>query len=337
MASPEFAPLSAGISYRDPYYHIRRFNGDHYVFECVLQGTGYVEFNGTLTRLTAGDAYILHPCTFHHYYSDHNDPWVKIWFNGQGNLISHLLSDYQLGFNCCVRNFWKSDYLMQILQKLEKEPSLNKNELALLLHQHIIQFSEQLNGLQTDTSAPQIMKTYIEQNLTAPLNIADIAAQVHLSNSRAIHLFKETFHMTPYHYYLSRKLAIAQDLLRSTEMSIQEISDLLSFPDYRHFTNLFKRWTGVTPSWFRNDLSTRDDYVKPLPPYVNRRTPCHSITKSTCKHSDSGCSTTSSATSLSGAAPAVPNTFAAFDFKILSKVCFLPLINTCFTRSPKSS
>ena len=49
MASPEFAPLSAGISYRDPYYHIRRFNGDHYVFECVLQGTGYVEFNGTLT------------------------------------------------------------------------------------------------------------------------------------------------------------------------------------------------------------------------------------------------------------------------------------------------
>lgn len=232
----------------------------------LLQGTGYVEFNGTLTRLTAGDAYILHPCTFHHYYSDHNDPWVKIWFNGQGNLISHLLSDYQLGFNCCVRNFWKSDYLMQILQKLEKEPSLNKNELALLLHQHIIQFSEQLNGLQTDTSAPQIMKTYIEQNLTAPLNIADIAAQVHLSNSRAIHLFKETFHMTPYHYYLSRKLAIAQDLLRSTEMSIQEISDLLSFPDYRHFTNLFKRWTGVTPSWFRNDLSTRDDYVKPLPP-----------------------------------------------------------------------
>ena len=154
MTSPEFAPLSAGISYRDPYYHIRRFNGDHYVFECVLQGTGYVEFNGTLTRLTAGDAYILHPCTFHHYYSDHNDPWVKIWFNGQGNLISHLLSDYQLGFNCCVRNFWKSDYLMQILQKLEKEPSLNKNELALLLHQHIIQFSEQLNGLQTDTSAP---------------------------------------------------------------------------------------------------------------------------------------------------------------------------------------
>lgn len=112
MASPEFAPLSAGISYRDPYYHIRRFNGDHYVFECVLQGTGYVEFNGTLTRLTAGDAYILHPCTFHHYYSDHNDPWVKIWFNGQGNLISHLLSDYQLGFNCCVRNFWKSDYLI---------------------------------------------------------------------------------------------------------------------------------------------------------------------------------------------------------------------------------
>ena len=53
MASPEFAPLSAGISYRDPYYHIRRFNGDHYVFECVLQGTGYATWQYLAERIQA--------------------------------------------------------------------------------------------------------------------------------------------------------------------------------------------------------------------------------------------------------------------------------------------
>lgn len=262
-SSQEFTPLSAGITYEDPGYQIRRFNGDHYVFECVLKGTGYVEFNGETIRLTAGDAYILHPCTFHHYYSDHNDPWVKVWFNGQGHLIEHLLTDYRLGFNCYVQKLWKSDCLTQMQAKLEKEPTHCKNELALLLHQHISNFSEAYNGLLLERSCALAMKTYIDQNLTAPLNIDELAAYVHLSSSRASHLFKEEYQVTPYHYYLSRKLEIAQNLLRSTPMSVQEISSFLGFPDYRHFTSLFKRWTGVTPSWFRNDTSKREDYVTP--------------------------------------------------------------------------
>lgn len=112
------------------------------------------------------------------------------------------------------------------------------------------------------TSCGLSMKNYIEQNLTVQLSMEDIAAHVHLSVSRATHLFKEEYDMTPYHYYLSRRLEVAQNLLRSTKMPIQEISKLLGFPDYRHFSNLFKRWTGVSPSWFRNDTSKREDYVR---------------------------------------------------------------------------
>lgn len=263
--SVEFNPLAGGITYQDPNYHIRRYNGDHYVFECVLSGTGYAEFNGTLVRLTAGDAYILHPCTFHHYYSNHNDPWVKVWFNCMGNLVGHLLGDYQLGFNCYVRDLNQSDCLMQIQKLLEKEPTHNKTDLALLLHRHIGNFSEKLNGQLMERSSALAMKTYIDQNLSAPLNINEVADQAHLSPSRANHLFKEEYNVTPYHYYLSRKLEISQNLLRSTSLTIQEISDLLGFPDYRHFSSLFKRWTGVTPTWFRNDTSRREDYVTDSP------------------------------------------------------------------------
>lgn len=262
----EFCPLSAGVTYEDPKYHIRRFNGDHYVFEYVLSGTGHVEFNGKSVTLTAGDAYILHPCTFHHYYSDHGDPWVKVWFNGQGSLIGHLLSDYQLGFNCYVHHLGKGEHLLKMKELLESDPSHCKNELGLLLHQHIICFSERLNGQLMEHSAALTMKTYIDQNLTTPLNISEVAAQAHLSTSRAGHLFKEEYHVTPYHYYLTRKLELAQNLLRTTTLGIQEISDLLGFPDYRHFTSLFKRWTGVTPSWFRKDVSQREDYTNASPP-----------------------------------------------------------------------
>lgn len=262
--SSAFIPLAAGFTYDDPHYHVQRFNGDHYVFEYILKGTGYVEINGKTIQLNAGDAYILCPCTYHNYYSDARTPWSKVWFNGQGDLITHLMADYQLNSNCHISGGRaQGQYLLQMLEKLEKEPIHCINELAFLLHQHISSFSEVYN----DTTPPEnscglLMKKYIEQNLTIQLSMEDIASYVHLSVSRATHLFKEEFDMTPYHYYLSRRLEVAQNLLRSTKMPIQEISKLLGFPDYRHFSNLFKRWTGVSPSWFRNDTSKREDYVK---------------------------------------------------------------------------
>ena len=134
---------------------------------------------------------------------------------------------------------------------MEKEPAYCINELAFLLHRHISCFSEAYNGKVLKTSCGLLMKNFIEQNLTADLTMADIAAHVHLSVSRATHLFKEEYQVTPYHYYLSRRLEIAQNLLFSTNMPIQEISRRLGFPEYRHFSNLFKRWTGVSPTDFR--------------------------------------------------------------------------------------
>lgn len=250
--SPEFLPWAAGITYRDPGYHIRRFNGSHYVFECVLSGKGQVDFNGEFVSLSAGDAYLLHPNTFHHYYSNHHDPWVKIWFNVQGSLVRHLLSDYRLNTNCYIRGLNNSDYLAAILEKLEKEPAHCKNELALLLHHHISIFSGALNSLIQESSAALAMKNYIDQRLTQPVSIDEIAAYVHLSRSRALHLFKEEFNMTPYHYYLSQRLELAQNMLRSSRLPVQEISGILGFPDYHHFASLFKRRTGMTPSQFRD-------------------------------------------------------------------------------------
>ena len=261
--SPAFIPLSAGITYEDPHYHVRRFNGDHYVFEYVLNGSGYVEINGKTVRLDAGDAYILCPCTYHNYYSDPRTPWRKVWFNGQGDLIAHLMNDYQLNDNCYIRGGdAKGKYLLQILETIEKEPIHCINELALLLHHHIVSFSEVHNGELLTASCGPLMKNFIEQRLTGELSMEEIAAHVHLSVSRATHLFKEEYNVTPYRYYLSRRLEIAQNLLRSTGMPIQEISKLLGFPDYRHFSNLFKRWTGISPSDFRHDSSKREDYVK---------------------------------------------------------------------------
>ena len=73
------------------------------------------------------------------------------------------------------------------------------------------------------------MKQYIEEHLTQPLSIDEMATHVHLSRSRVLHLFKEVYNITPYQYYSSLKMELAISLLARTPLSITEISDQLGF------------------------------------------------------------------------------------------------------------
>ena len=120
-----------------------------------------------------------------------------------------------------------------------------------MLHQHIQALSLFMGQQSQSPSQALALKNFIEQNLTLPLSIDDMAGHVHLSRSRAIHLFKETYGVTPYHYYLTQKGELVCTLLKCPTLSIQEISEQLGFSDYHHFSGFFRKWYGVSPSGYR--------------------------------------------------------------------------------------
>lgn len=252
QSTPRFAPMMAGITYPDPSYEIMRPCGDCYVFEYVISGRGHICQKSRQFTVEQGDAYILNAGEYHHYFADKKDPWEKIWFNVNGSLVRHLLSDYGLDSVLQIPAFGDARHLTDIFHTIEKEPVHCADELALFLHQHIQALAAFIGNQTMSHSQALAMKNYIEQNLTQPLGIDDIAAHVHLSRSRAIHLFKEVYADTPYNYYLGQKLELAQTMLKCTSLSVQEISERLGFSDYHHFSGSFKKRFGVAPSQYRS-------------------------------------------------------------------------------------
>ena len=82
--------------------------------------------------------------------------------------------------------------------------------------------------------------------------ISIIAKELGISNSYFYRIFSQTFGMSPRQYMSSLFLDNAKFLLLDSNKSIEEIASNLGYHDISHLSRQFKRWTGMTPSQYRN-------------------------------------------------------------------------------------
>jgi len=81
--------------------------------------------------------------------------------------------------------------------------------------------------------------------------LAEIARSVHLAPNYFHRKFTGTFHVTPFHYMLGRRLNVARQLLLSTNLSLAQIAQRCGFYSAFHFSKLFKKHCGLSPKPFR--------------------------------------------------------------------------------------
>ncbi|MFL5692283.1 MAG: helix-turn-helix domain-containing protein [Ktedonobacteraceae bacterium] len=105
--------------------------------------------------------------------------------------------------------------------------------------------------------APLIRKVtaFIEEHLSEDLGLVELASEVGLSPSHFASLFRKTTGLSPHHYVIQRRLKQAQQLLKSTRLSIGEIATAVGFYDQSHLVRHMRRAMGVTPTYIRKNLS----------------------------------------------------------------------------------
>lgn len=83
------------------------------------------------------------------------------------------------------------------------------------------------------------------------MKIADMAKECHVSESYLRRQFKKYSGMSPVTYIRLRKIMAAKNLLRYSDMSMDEIAYNLNFTDAAYFCKVFHRDTGMTPKQYR--------------------------------------------------------------------------------------
>lgn len=102
---------------------------------------------------------------------------------------------------------------------------------------------------QADTLIDDIRRL-IFASINNPPHVSDIARELQMS-SRTLYRKLKMNHMTYQDILDEIRAEISKDYLLKTNLSIDQISDLVGFSETTTFRRTFKKWLGVSPSHFR--------------------------------------------------------------------------------------
>ena len=93
---------------------------------------------------------------------------------------------------------------------------------------------------------------YIENNFSKDISLDEISQELNLSSYYFSKLFKEEKGEGFVEYLNSRRITEAKELMKNPEKSIKEISNECGYADPNYFSRIFKKYTGMTPTEYRD-------------------------------------------------------------------------------------
>ncbi|TCZ77191.1 response regulator [Paenibacillus albiflavus] len=94
-------------------------------------------------------------------------------------------------------------------------------------------------------------KDYIDKNLANDLGVEEISDYLGISYSYFSMLFKQTFGETFLEYLTKQRIELAKSMLLASDKSVAQIGKLVGYSERRYFTRVFYKFTGSTPSEYR--------------------------------------------------------------------------------------
>lgn len=103
----------------------------------------------------------------------------------------------------------------------------------------------------------ELVISKIRTETTTPWDTASLAALVNLSPSRFRHLFRQEAGIGPGQYLKNFRLGKAEQMLRTTFLTVKQILKQVGIASNAHFVRDFRRKYGMTPTAYRRACSRK--------------------------------------------------------------------------------
>lgn len=218
----------------------------------VIEGEIHYELNDEPITVKSGEAIVFPPGSARY------RPQGKT-FSRYDSFNVILPDNFQVPIKGVIKNAFSSDtlYMIEAIKKACQSTSPNKMDKCLSIFLYLYyQLVEIACDNETNPHVKNI-KQYISDHLFEPITLDMIAAETHLVDRYICSLFKKHTGMSIIEYINSEKIDLAKRLLTANNIPLYQVAEECGFANYNYFTQVFKKFTGVTAGTYRrNRLNT---------------------------------------------------------------------------------
>ncbi len=234
---------------------------EHLEIHYVLQGTGCIQVNQTTYHISPGDLVIINPCEGHCDWCV-TQPYASDIVIFDLSALSKELAQMNVLFCPLIR---QDETVAGLFERLHKEhlssrpgskaacKALVLELMVYLVRNYAAQTLSERDRLQRkkDLSRLNAALAYLDNYYPQPITNAHLAEVACMSESRFIHLFRQSVGVPPMKYLSDIRLRKAMSLLTTSDMSVTDIAVAVGFRDYSNFGRQFFKRFGVTPTSVR--------------------------------------------------------------------------------------
>jgi AraC-like DNA-binding protein len=229
---------------------------DYCLIHCIASGKGTFYAEGREHPLGANQGFIIFPGQVTTYRADEKDPWVYGWMGYEGRGASILTETVGLTRqNPVFRMASGAETVDRIRRVTRSAPGMRLYDLVLLseLYAMLFEIGKARPSPREDPGARYYQKAvwYLEGNYQRDVRIEDVAAFVGLSRSQLFRVFQKLDGKSPREYLNAIRVEEAARLLKSTQLSMEEVAASSGFASVRRLGEMFRMSTGTTPGAYR--------------------------------------------------------------------------------------
>lgn len=225
----------------------------------VLSGNGILTYERTTYELSAGDCVFI-DCRKAYSHSTSDNLWSLQWCHFYAPSLPAVYEKYKerggrpvfhpddlTPFRLLLTDLYNlassSDYIrdMRINEKLG-------TLLTLLMEQSWHPESVTVSRKRMELVE---IKNYLDEHYTDKISLDDLAERFFINKFYLSKIFKETYGTTVNNYLISKRITRAKQLLRFTDMTVEEIGVAIGMGDANYFSRMFRKVEGSSPSEYR--------------------------------------------------------------------------------------
>jgi len=241
---------------------IARPNGyDYYHWLQTDAGEGIMTVAGKSHPMPVGTGFLLFPGVPHSYEAK-EERWETAFLTFGGPAADAVATALGIEESALFR--WSSEAgigraVEDLLQQLEHDGDVFGIAASSGTYRFLVTLARygMIHGKRPgDPDRLDKLRTVVEwmeaRYMDPEIGIEEIAAVLGLSNRRLTGMFRESFGISPYAYFVQLRLRKAKEqLVRSSPVTVREIAHRVGFRDASHFVATFKKHVGITPEQFR--------------------------------------------------------------------------------------